>query len=234
MNTVGVLGGLGPETTAHFYLNVISKCYQMTQEQRPPILIWSIPLKYKIEEEILEKDIGEERYLPYLIEGARILEKAGADFVVIPCNTVHIFIEEIRNAVRIPVLSIVEETARFLKKRGISRTGILATTKTLDKDIYGKILDEYNIIWFKPEEKKQAGMGKIIHNILLRKYISKDKNKLLEVIRYFEKQGLKDVILACTDLHILITPEDSPMMIHDTMDILSEAAVREIVKNRVS
>jgi len=97
MKTVGIIGGLGPETTSEFYLELIFLCQKLNKVNRPPILIWNIPLPLKIEKELLIKDIGEKRYLPFLIEAAKILEKAGADFLVMPCNTMHIFIKEIRS-----------------------------------------------------------------------------------------------------------------------------------------
>ena len=115
MKTAGIIGGLGPETTSGFYLELIFGCYNKNKESRPPILVWNVPLKYAIEEDLLKKAVGEERFLPYLVSGAKILEKAGADFLVMPCNSLHIFIDQIRKSVNIPVLSIVEETGKFLK-----------------------------------------------------------------------------------------------------------------------
>src|SRR3989344_7926112 len=127
MKTVGVIGGVGPETTAEFYLELIFGCYQKNKINRPPILVWNIPLAYKIEEDLITKSEGEERYIPYLVEAAQLLEKGGADFLVMPCNSLHIFIEEIRESVKIPVLSIVEETTKFLKEKGIAKVGIIST-----------------------------------------------------------------------------------------------------------
>jgi len=121
MKTVGIIGGLGPETTSEFYLEVVFGCYEQNKGARPPILIWNIPLNYEIEQNFLKNATGEEKYLPYLIAAAKKLEKGGADFIVMPCNSMHIFINEIRRAVKIPVLSIVEETAKFLKAKKIKR-----------------------------------------------------------------------------------------------------------------
>ena len=82
MKTVGIIGGLGPETTSEFYLEIVFGCYQKNKESRPPILIWNVPLEYRIEEDLLKKAIGEERYIPYLTEAAKRLDKGGADFLV--------------------------------------------------------------------------------------------------------------------------------------------------------
>ena len=67
MKTVGIIGGLGPETTSEFYLEIVFGCYKKNKENRPPILIWNVPLKYEIEEDLLMKATGEERYAPYPI-----------------------------------------------------------------------------------------------------------------------------------------------------------------------
>lgn len=125
MKTAGIIGGLGPETTAEFYLQTIFAAFKKDKKARPPILMWSIPLKYQIEEDLLTKAEGEERYLPYLIDAAKRLESGRADFIVIPCNSVHIFIDQIRISVNIPVLSIVEETSVFLKEMNIKRLDFL-------------------------------------------------------------------------------------------------------------
>src|SRR3989344_6805744 len=116
MKTVGIIGGLGPETTSEFYLNIVFSYHKKTKKARPAVIIASVPLPYKIEEDLITKNKGSERYIPFLVNEAKRLEKAGADFIVMPCNSLHVFIKDVRNAVKIPVLSIVEETVKFLKK----------------------------------------------------------------------------------------------------------------------
>ncbi len=124
MKTVGIIGGLGPETTAEFYLDIIFSCQKKNKTQRPPIIISSVPLKFKIEQDLIMKNKGAKRYIPFLTKEAKRLEKSGADFLVMPCNSLHVFINEIRQAVKIPVLSIIEETIKFLKKNKLKRVGI--------------------------------------------------------------------------------------------------------------
>ena len=140
MKTVGIIGGLGQETTSEFHLKVIFGCYQKNKDARPPILLWSVPLEYAIEDDLLQRSVGEERYIPYVTDAAKRLEKGGADFLVMPCNSLHIFIEEIRKAVDIPVLSILEETAGFLNKKGITEVGIFATSSSVKNKLYENVL----------------------------------------------------------------------------------------------
>lgn len=91
MRTVGIIGGLGPETTSEFYLEIIFNCYENNKIQRPPILLLNVSIKYEIENDLLIQSSGEERYIPYLTKAAQILEFAKADFLVMPV-TPYIFL----------------------------------------------------------------------------------------------------------------------------------------------
>lgn len=229
MRVAGIIGGLGPETTSEFYLEVIFGCYARSKEARPPLLLWNVPLSYSIEKDLLTKAKGEERYLPYLIDAAKRLESAGADFLVMPCNTLHIFIDQIRHAVRIPVLSIIEETATFLRSKRIRKVGILATSASLKAGMYHDALEREGISLEVPDGFSQAKIGKMVTNIVLSRHANKDREELLDIINRFGEHGMRHVILACTDLQLLI-PHHPKLEIYDTMRIFAEATVREILR----
>ncbi|MFH2019704.1 MAG: amino acid racemase [bacterium] len=229
MKTVGVIGGLGPETTSQFYLEVIFNSFQKNKAQRPPILIWSIPLGYQIEEDLIKRAEGEDRYIPYLQDAARRLEQSGADFIVIPCNSVHIFIEDVRKVVKIPVLSIVEETAQFLRSNKIHQIGLLATKSTVEKQLYQSLLEKNNISMILPDLDDQERIGTLINNLVVNRYNEEDRKELLKLIDNLSNKGIKDVVLACTDLQLL-TPKHDNVHIYDSMAILADATVREILK----
>ena len=230
MKTVGIIGGLGPETTSEFYLELIFSCQKLNRVNRPPILIYSVPLPYDIEEDAIARGKGEERCVPFISEAAKKLEKAGADFLVMPCNSLHAFIEDIRSVVKIPVLSIVEETTKFLKKENISEVGIISTSITLNKKSYENSFMANGIKQITPDDFQQAKIGKIIHNLVSNRHDNKDREELIKVINDFETKGIDHVILACTDLQLLI-PHHPRLKIYDTMKIFAEATVQEILKN---
>ena len=148
MKTVGIIGGLGPETTSEFYLDIVFSCYKKTKEARPGIVISSVPLPYEIEEDLIMNNRGSGRYIPFLVAEAKRLEKASADFIVMPCNSLHVFIEEIRNAVKVPVLSIVEETVKFLKKNRFKKVGIVSTSATIQNKLYENAFEKNKIFYF--------------------------------------------------------------------------------------
>lgn len=229
MKTVGIIGGLGPETTAKFYLEIISSCIKINKNERPPILIWNVPIPLKIEEELIINNIGEEKYLPFLIKGAINLEKAGADFLVMPCNTMHIFIEEIRSAVRIPVLSIVDETIEVINKMKVSKVGVLSTLATIDKRLFKDKLNNINVKEIIPNKNDQAILDKTILNLVLNIKNSEDKNLVNRIIKKIIKKGITKIILACTDLQLVVRNR-SDVEILDTMKILAEATVQKLMK----
>ncbi|KKS47575.1 hypothetical protein A3J20_04105 [Candidatus Gottesmanbacteria bacterium RIFCSPLOWO2_02_FULL_42_29] len=230
MKTVGIIGGLGPETTSEFYLELIFSCQKLNKVSRPPILIYSVPLPYDIEEDAIARGRGEERCVPFILDAAKKLEKAGAVFLVMPCNSLHTFIEELRNSVKIPVLSIVEETTKFLKKENISEVGIISTSITLNKKLYETSFIANNIKQITPDDFQQAKIGRMIHNLVSNRHDNKDREELIKVINDFETKGIDHVVLACTDLQLLI-PYHPRLKIYDTMKIFAEATVQEILKD---
>lgn len=229
MKTVGIIGGLGPETTSEFYLDLVFSCQKTDQTHRPSIIIASVPLPYKIEEEAIAKGIGFERITPFLIEEAKRLEKAGADFIVMPCNSLHVFIKEIRNSVKIPVLSIIEETVKFLKKNKFEKVGIVSTSATIKNKLYENAFEENQIGYEMPDDFQQAKMGKIILNLVTGMQNNKDREELIKIISDFEKKNVDCVVLACTDLQLLI-PKLPSLKIFDTMKIFADATVEKILE----
>jgi aspartate racemase len=223
--TVGIIGGLGPETTAHFYLEVVFACSKISGK-RPQILISNVAIPLKIEKEIITEAKNEKNILPFLIHSAKQLEDGGADFIVIPCNTVHIFIDNIRNSVKIPVLSIIEETSNFLRKEKVKEVGLLATTATIKNKLFDENLKRNKIKMKTPNNINQLKMGKIIHHLVKGEENNKDKKEFLRII---EKLNVNDAVLACTDLQLL-NAKHKKVRIFDTMEILAKATISEIFR----
>jgi aspartate racemase len=229
MKTVGIIGGLGPETTSEFYLNLVFSCYKENKDTRPGILISSVPLPYEIEKDLIEKNVGSERYLPFLIAEAKRLESSEADFIVMPCNSLHIFIEEIRKSVNIPVLSIVEETVHFLKKNHFSRVGIVSTSATIQNKLYETAFLKNDIQYVTPDDFEQAKLGKYILNLVTGQQNNRDREELIQIIDNFRTKEVDCVALACTDLQLLL-PKHPTLQIFDTMKIFADATVEKILE----
>ena len=228
MKTVGIIGGLGPETTSEFYLDLVFSCYKKNKEARPGIIIASVPLPYEIEEDLITKNVGSQRYIPFLTNEALRLQNAGADFIVMPCNSLHVFIEQIRAAVKIPVISIIEETVKFLQLKKLNTVGIVSTSATIENKLYETAFKKVGINYVTPDAFQQAKMGKFILNLVTGKQKNNDREEFIQIISSFENKNVDCVILACTDLQLLI-PKHEHLKIIDTMKILADATVEAIL-----
>lgn len=228
MRTVGIIGGLGPQTTAEFYLE-LGKLYQKNgAPTRPKILIESVPLPLDIEKNAVIYGQDTEKYLPFLTRAATDLEKAGADFLVMPCNSLHIYIENIRDAVSIPVLSIVEETVNYLLGQQVTYSGVISTSITLKSKLFENALANADISHISPSNQQQAAIGRIIHSLVNGEIRRSDREQLIATIDDMRTRGVEHTILACTDLQLL-KPEHPIVKIHDTMKIFAKATVREML-----
>ena len=229
MKSVGILGGLGPETTAEFYLDVIFSCYKRDKTARPSVVIASVPLPYQIEEDLLMRSEGAERYIPFLINEAQRLEKSGVDFIVMPCNSLHIFIGVIRSSVQVPVLSIVDETVVFLREEDFKEVGLISTSATIKNKLYGNAFAKNGISFEIPDSLQQEKLGKFIHNLVMGQKNNEDREEVIRIIDDFENKQVECVVLACTDLQLLI-PKHPTLKIFDTMKILANATVSKILE----
>lgn len=231
MKTVGIIGGFGPETTAAFQLEIVDLCAAQKQQERPPILMWNTPIPLQIEDDLILKGESVDKFLPFLISGAKMLEKAGSNFLVFPCNTLHVFINEIRNAVSIPVLSIVDEMAMSLEKNGVNKIGLIGTNITTQSNMHTNKLRTFGIETVLLSKEDQVHIDRVIHNILNQKDMLKTKKDLERIANTFKIRGVHHILLACTDLQLLF-PNIPGLIVHDTMKVLAQATVREIIGNK--
>lgn len=229
MKKAGIIGGLGPETTAKFYMEVVMPCSKISGI-RPKIIISNVAIPLDVEEDLITKAKNKEGILPFLVNSAIELENAGADFIVIPCNTVHVFIEKIRKSVKIPILSIIEETSDFLKSQNVKSVGLLGTDTTVKEKLFDSKLDINGIKIITPDKLSQSKLGMIINNLVNNQQSEKDKKELLKIIDELLTENIDCILLACTDLQLLVTNHEKVKVL-DTMDILAKATVREIINN---
>jgi len=222
---IGILGGMGPESSANFYYKIIRYCqkeYQAIQDTDfPPIIIYSLPLLGFDESGILDEKI----VLKQLVHGITILKNAGCDFIVIPCNTVHCFIHELRINSSIPILSIIEETVERIKQSKNNIIGLLGSETTLKLQLYQELLDNNNITCISPTKEDKILITELILEIMSGKVENKTKNDVLSIIKKMEQQSANAIVLGCTELPLEISQKDVGVIVYDTLQILAESAV---------
>ena len=210
MKKIGVLGGLGPESTIAYYEYITREYYRRHGDYAyPEIIIYSLNFQEFI-------DAGYE--LAGKIKTAiECLHKAGADFVVASCNSVHIVFEEVSKDIPIPWLSIIDATVEEIKKNNITKVGLLGTIFTMSKDFYKKGLSRYQIETIVPSDEDQAKVSRIIYDELVRNEIRDDSRQaVLQIIEKLKQQGVQGIILGCTELPFLIKQEDVDIKVFNT------------------
>ncbi len=223
---IGVLGGMGPESTAIFYHELIIQCQKQYgaqyDEDYPEMFIYNLPIP-----DVVKGLKNPKNTLSMLVKGAKKLESIGVDFLVMPCNTAHYFYDKIKREISIPFLSIIEETAKKVKSIGYKKVGLLATETTIKCKNYDVVFDKYNIKIAVPLEQNKV--TKIILNILAGKKLEEDKNELKQIIEKLKKNGAEAIILGCTDIPILLKREDVDIEVFDTVEVLAESTVKYAV-----
>ncbi len=219
IRTIGILGGMGPESTALFYQKIIEQCQKLYRakydQDYPEMFIYSLPLPDPV------RGI-KNGTLPVLIDGLRKLESFGSDFIAIPCNTINCFLPEMRKCIPIPIIGIIEEALGKIELERSKSVGLLATTPTIENSLYKS--NKIKII--APQKNDQKIVNKVICNILAGKKLDKDKKVLGKIVGSLINEGAEAIVLGCTDLPLLIKQEDYDVKIFDTVEILAESTVR--------
>ncbi len=219
MKKIGILGGLGPESTVSYYLYIIHK-YQEEHKDfaYPEIIIYSLNFQkfinagYEIPDEV-KTAIGK-------------LHDAGADFAVAACNSVHIVYDEIKNDLPIPLISIIDVTGDEIKKSGMKKVGLLGTIFTMSKGFYKKGLARMGIETILPEMDDMTTVNKIIYEELVKNEVNNESRlKVCKIIENLARKGAEGIILGCTELPFLIKQPDTTIKVFDTTAIHAQRAL---------
>ncbi|PIN76081.1 hypothetical protein COV17_03220 [Candidatus Woesearchaeota archaeon CG10_big_fil_rev_8_21_14_0_10_36_11] len=221
---VGILGGMGPEATAELYLRIIqifqTKYGAKYDNDFPEIVIINLPIP-----DVVENPEQEEKVKELLMDGVQRLVSLGVDFIAIPCNTVNYYLPEMRMAVSVPIISIVEETVREVKKLGLDKVGLVGTEMTINTNIYGNLLGD--IVLIIPDSTQQKKTTRIILRILSGDKKKEDRQVLMEITKTLKLEHARKVILGCTELPLLIRKSKDTI---NTIDILARTVVEKCVK----
>ena len=227
--TIGILGGMSPAATADLYNRIISifqnRFNAKYDKDFPEIVIISLPIP-----DIVENTENEKLTISMLIDAAKRLEAAGCSFIVIPCNTAHAYLKQIRNLVKIRIISIMEEAGKFSMKQNLSNVGLLSTEFTKKKRLYKIELDKFGISTITLNDKNQKKLTRLIMEILKGNLNQSNKDSLLDFIKNLQNKNAEAVILGCTEFPLLIKQKDCDIKLIDTIEILAEACVRESAK----
>lgn len=225
---VGIVGGLGPETTSEFYLGLVKESKEKTGVY-PRVTVDNVSFPTGLEKKIILNSKAEEKMLTNLKRSIKSLNEANVNFIVIPCNTVHLFLEELREVSQAPIINLIEEVKQKVEKKSYGKVGLLATKTTIKNELYQNALRDKKVIL--PNPKNQESLSCIIFRVLEGKSNEKDKAKIVEMIENLSEKGAECVILGCTDLQLLIDPRGLEVEVIDSLNVLLKTTVRKITRD---
>ena len=217
--TIGILGGMGPAATIEFFRRLVAATPAAIDQAHLRILIDNNPHVPDRINAIFGNgpDPG-----PALADMARGLAASGADFLTMPCNTVHVFQAAIREAVSIPFIDMIEETVRVLT---VGKVGLLATTGTVQAKLYQMACDQRDIELVTPSDEDQELVMDIIRRVKAGGLVSSVRNHAASIISRLADRGAKAVIAGCTEIS-LIPGTGMPIEWIDALDCLVDASMR--------
>ncbi|MCG6895229.1 MAG: aspartate/glutamate racemase family protein [Desulfobacteraceae bacterium] len=227
MKTIGLLGGMSWESTAGYYRMINEGVKQrLGGLHSAEIVLYSVDFD-PIER--LQREGDWEGAAAILSEAALRLESAGAAFLLICTNTMHLVSASIEKSVRIPLLHIADATADVLVAKGVKKVGLLGTAFTMEHDFYkGRLQRVYGVevVVPGPEDRKTIH-DVIFQELCLGRIRSESKAKYLSIIEALAADGAEGVILGCTEIGMLVSQEDTKVPLFDTTVIHSQKAVEQ-------
>ena len=208
-------------------------CYQtickegsvlMGSHAHPEVSMHTHPLSEYMEYIYREEWEGVARLM---LSSSEKLRAAGADFLISPDNTIHQAFENVRKQSPLPWLHIAEEVAREAKKNRYRKAAILGTKYLMAGPVYPDAYAKFQLAWLIPDQAIREKIDAIIFNELVYGEIKNDSKKyFLDQINEAKNNGCDSVVLGCTEIPLIVLPEESPLPVLDSTRILARASLR--------
>jgi len=231
MRTVGIIGGLGPESTIDYYRSVIARFRTRKADGGyPHVIINSLD----VDKGIAMLDAGRlDDLADYLVVGVELLERAGADFGLIAANTPHLVFDEVQRRSAIPLLSIVRATCDYTKTLGLKKVGLFGTGFTMRANFYPKEFEQAGITLIRPKDSEREFIHrKYLGELLNNQFLPETRTEILSIAQRMKSEdGIEALVLAGTELPLLLRDSDNPgIEFLDTTVIHVEAIVDELLR----
>ncbi len=220
---LGILGGLGPAASAYFLEMITEHTKAERDQDHIDVLLSSRASTPDRTDFIMGR--SDRNPLPVMIRDAKYLESCNVSAIVIPCNTAHYFIEEIRRSVSVPMPSIITETVSHIKRAGYRKAGILATEGTVAAGSYQRECERQGIEWALPSAEGQAALMELIYGDVKRG-IPADEGKFRSLCDGLLSEGCDTIILGCTELSLINRQIGRDERLTDSLEVLAYTAIK--------
>lgn len=227
--TIGILGGMSPESTVAYY-EYITRTYtdRFGDYGYPEIIVYSVSFQPYV-------DWPREERWDLVTEGlsgaAQKLEAAGADFILIATNTMHLVFDEVQESVNVPMLSLLDAVGEAIVAQGMDTVGLLGTRFTMEKTFYQEALDRQGITVLVPGAQDRQYVDDVIYEELVAGQIREQSREgFITIIGKLAERGGQGVILGCTEIPLLVSEQRAGLPLFNTTLIHAEAALRYAVE----
>lgn len=215
---LGILGGLGPMSTFYFCELLTEHTAATADADHIDMIISSRATTPDRTAYILGR--SERDPLPVMIEEARRLVGAGADLIVIPCNTAHYFYEGLRAQINVPMLNIIQETVLHLRANGVTTFGLLATEGTVRSEAYKRVSEPLGVRCLTPDDEGQAVITSLIYDAI-KQNRPVDQDRFFSVVNALRDRGCERIVLGCTELSLLRRQGLDDDLFVDSLEVLA-------------
>ncbi len=230
MRTVGIIGGLGPESTIDYYRSIIAGARARKPDSGyPHIIINSLD----VDKGIAMLDAGRlDDLADYISGGVESLVTAGAEFGCIAANTPHIVFDQVQHRSLIPILSIVRATVNHTQTLGLKRVGLFGTGFTMRAAFYHDEFQRAGIELIRPNKLEQESIHrKYIDELLKNQFLDDSRTEILRIAQRMRTEDrIEALVLAGTELPLLLRNSSTDIVMLDTTVIHVEAIVEELLR----
>src|ERR1035437_1270156 len=216
MKAIGLIGGMSWESTAEYYRLINESVRErLGGLHSAKCVLYSVDFA---EVEELQRRGQWSQAAQLLVGAAQSVEKAGADFVLICTNTMHKLADTVQAGIGIPLLHIADATAEKVKQAGLQRVGLLGTRFTMEEDFYqGRLANQFGLEVMIPDTKDRELVHRIIYEELCVGTIRPEpRGQVADIMSRLVEMGSQGIILGCTELGLLLGPEDCRVPLFET------------------
>ena len=222
MKTIGIIGGMGPMATVDLMKKVILATDAREDQEHIPMLVdnnTNIPDRTAA---ILGKG---ESPVPELMKSANRLAAQGADFLIMGCNTAHYFLPLMMPYLKVPVINMIEETAKFCAEQGYRKVGLLASAGTCHAGIYQRALERVGVTVVQPAGAQEDAVHRMIYDGVKAGNPDLDTTDVRKALADMAADGCEAFVLGCTEVPVAVSMYHLEGNFIDATEVLAERAV---------
>jgi aspartate racemase len=226
MKRLGVLGGMGPAASAEYVARLVAQTTASCDQEHIPFVLWNEP---RIPDRSTSIRNGDDKPLPFLLQGIQVLKAVGCSMVVIPCNTAHFWYDELVK-LKVPIVHIVDSVANELRDINVVGTiGVIATQGTIQSELYQNRLTDWACIV--PTQEEITTLVQPSIELVKAGNLVKSRTMIMSVVDSLISRGAQAVVLGCTELPLAVRDTNqNGIPLINSIDSLVKAVLKEFDK----